>query len=149
MVACKFDDAPVESSNGSHSQGGPGNQFDGNQGASAAGAPCCLAEGSQSDNTPAKSSNGSHSQGELGNQFDGNQGASVAGASCCLAEVCQATTWNDDGSVVLSPPPTGLVDWTSLHRTELSKRVVQSMGEYFCVLEYISINICILTWTFS
>jgi hypothetical protein len=100
-----------------------------------------MGPGSQFDGTRCDSSNGSHSglpgvcQDGLGNQLDANQDAS----SCCLADECQATTWNDGGSVVLSPPPTGLVDWTSLHRTELSNRVVQSMGTCFVYWVYVSI----------
>ena len=99
-----------------------------------------MAAGSQLDGTPCESPDGSHSglagisQAEHDNQLDANQGALVVGASCCLADECQATTWNDDGSVILSQPPTGLVDWTSLHREELSKRVVQSMGKCFVLL---------------
>ena len=112
--------------------------------------PVSMAAGSQLDGTPCESPDGSHSglagisQAEHDNQLDANQGALVVGASCCLADECQATTWNDDGSVILSQPPTGLVDWTSLHREELSKRVVQSMGKCFVLLVCIAIIICIL-----
>ena len=70
-------------------------------------------------------------QARAGNQLDDNQDDATAASSCCLAEKSQPMTWDDSGTLVLSPLPTGLADWTSLHRDELSKRVVHNMGVYY------------------
>lgn len=70
-------------------------------------------------------------QAWLGSQFDGSQDLPIAGLSCCLTSKCQAMTWDNDGALVLSPSPIGLVDWTSLFRDVLSECVVQSVGQYY------------------
>jgi hypothetical protein len=90
--------------------------------------------GSQFDDARCEAPDGSQRcltgacQGRVGSQLDGNQNDSTAESFCCLAEESQPKTWDDNGALVLSPLPTGLVDWTSLYRDELSKRVVQNMG---------------------
>jgi hypothetical protein len=82
------------------------------------------------------------SQAGAGSQLDDNQDGSNAGQSCCLAggSQAQAMTWDDDGALVSSPPPTGLADWTSLHRDELSKRVIQHMGMYYRLFHRTSLH---------
>jgi hypothetical protein len=77
-------------------------------------------------------------QDRLGHQFDGSQGA---GAPWCLAEDSQAMMWNDDGDIILSPPLTGLTNWTSLHKDELSKQVAQNMGMCFCACMLMHTNL--------
>jgi hypothetical protein len=93
-----------------------------------------MVSGSQSKDTLCVSPSGSHRgvcQVGFGSQVADSQGGSIAGSPCCLAGESQAMTWDDNGALVPSPPPTGLVDWTSLHRGELSNRVIQNMGMYY------------------
>ncbi|KAF9518060.1 hypothetical protein BS47DRAFT_1389256 [Hydnum rufescens UP504] len=63
----------------------------------------------------------------FGSQLEGSQGDSAVGSFCCLAGEGQAMTWDENGVLMPSPSPTGLVDWASLHKDELSRRVIQNM----------------------
>ncbi|KAF9509260.1 hypothetical protein BS47DRAFT_1397048 [Hydnum rufescens UP504] len=63
----------------------------------------------------------------FGSQLEGSQGDSAVGSFCCLAGEGQAMTWDENGVLMPSPSLTGLVDWASLHKDELSRRVIQNM----------------------
>ncbi|KAF9510921.1 hypothetical protein BS47DRAFT_1364245 [Hydnum rufescens UP504] len=58
----------------------------------------------------------------FGSQLEGSQGDSTVGSFCCLAGEGQAMTWDENGVLMPSPSLTGLVDWASLHKDELSSR---------------------------
>ncbi|KAF9517091.1 hypothetical protein BS47DRAFT_1436069 [Hydnum rufescens UP504] len=59
----------------------------------------------------------------FGSQLEGSQGDCAIGSFCCLAGEGQAMTWDENGVLMPSPSPTGLVDWASLHKDELSRHV--------------------------